>query len=397
MADRMASWVAALLCVAATATLYGAPTAETRPAVVAPGGPKSPVPDKAALEKADQFLHSVFKDAFEQVQAPAAQSALARRLAFLAPLNDDDLALRYVLLREVRDLASAGGDSDTALFAVARMQLWYGRHDPNELLEWLTVAGKAAETDNQPQLYLLVGAQRNYLRLIDSALAACDGELAKRTAGEAKSFLDALPNHRPIDLLLNEAIERAESLPTTGVPKAPASKDFSGPPAEAAAAWWDAAEKQPGPQQQAFRLRAAELYAKVAADLPDAERARAIQRVEQVHAAMLQPGLLTDLYDGANFERRQVTRIDRDIDVDWHEQPPDSFLRNEYFSICWQGYLKAPAAGRYAIEVDADDGVVLLINDRVVVNEFHDYSGHPYTVEVELTDRPQALEVIIAR
>src|SRR5439155_22128763 len=83
------------------------------------GGPgKTPVPDKAAQEKALKLVLEVFQDDLQNAREPAARVKLAAELLQQGRETKDDLALRYVLLREAGNLAAEGGDAALAFSAI---------------------------------------------------------------------------------------------------------------------------------------------------------------------------------------------------------------------------------------------------------------------------------------
>jgi hypothetical protein len=121
--------------------------------------------------------------------------------------------------------------------------------------------------------------------------------------------------------------------------------------------------------------------------------ARAAPAAKPAGATLLQPGLLADVYRDSSFNLRVAVRIDRQISFEWPQPTPDPHVNIERYSFCWQGYLKAPRAGEYELEVAADDGVIIRLDDVDVVSEWHGARG-PYHAKASLKGSPQLLHVL---
>src|SRR6187549_3466884 len=83
---------------------------------LAPQQNRLPVPGSAAQKKAETLLKEIFKDEYGR-KAPADRLALARTMMKQASETSDDVAARYVMLRESKDLALQGNDWDLSLKA----------------------------------------------------------------------------------------------------------------------------------------------------------------------------------------------------------------------------------------------------------------------------------------
>src|SRR5262245_27928071 len=77
---------------------------------------KGPEPDKKAQAKAETLLRKVFQDDYQKAKSdPAAAATLADHLIKEAKQTNDDPALRFVALREARDLAASAGNVNLGL------------------------------------------------------------------------------------------------------------------------------------------------------------------------------------------------------------------------------------------------------------------------------------------
>jgi len=70
-------------------------------------------------------------------------------------------------------------------------------------------------------------------------------------------------------------------------------------------------------------------------------------------------------------EDREVTleRVDPTIDFDWVRNTPGAPIREDDFTAVWTGYLEPRFSETYTFEGEADDGIRVWIEDRVVVDQ----------------------------
>lgn len=100
---------------------------------------------------------------------------------------------------------------------------------------------------------------------------------------------------------------------------------------------------------------------------------------------------MAELFQGANFEHEVKVRIDRQ--VDWKQGlSPDKAVPLGAYSIRWTGWLKAPRPGRYKLVTHVDDGARLRLDGKLLIDEWH-AAKTLYTCAVELTGKPQALQI----
>lgn len=71
-----------------------------------------------------------------------------------------------------------------------------------------------------------------------------------------------------------------------------------------------------------------------------------------------------------------MERIDPVIDFSWTLFSPDTSLAGDQYAVRWEGKLKAPATGRYAVGVDGNDGYRLFINGKLVIDQWEKQSYH---------------------
>ncbi len=68
-------------------------------------------------------------------------------------------------------------------------------------------------------------------------------------------------------------------------------------------------------------------------------------------------------------------REDLDINFDWSKAPPAPGAPRENFQARWTGFLKAPDAGLYLLQVASDDGMRLYLDGKAV---FEEWKGKPF-------------------
>ena len=85
------------------------------------GDKRLPLPDAAALKKADALVLDIFKEDIDKAKDAESRTKLAGVLLQQAKEIKDDPAARYVLLRYATEVAAAAGDAPLALQAVAEM------------------------------------------------------------------------------------------------------------------------------------------------------------------------------------------------------------------------------------------------------------------------------------
>jgi alpha-D-xyloside xylohydrolase len=100
---------------------------------------------------------------------------------------------------------------------------------------------------------------------------------------------------------------------------------------------------------------------------------------DQFYTEAGQPGGLTArYYSGTNFDMLVATRTNANVDFDWSQTPPPG-LPHDYYSVRWDGYVKARQGGKYTFVTSSDDGARLWIDGRPVIND--------WSVHAQQTDR----------
>ncbi|MCG9793167.1 glycoside hydrolase family 3 protein [Flavobacterium algicola] len=84
-----------------------------------------------------------------------------------------------------------------------------------------------------------------------------------------------------------------------------------------------------------------------------------------------EPGLFGEYYNDKFLEGTPQTRVDKEVNFDPVNNPPDPYTNYRHKSMRWTGYITPNFSGIYKIGVNSDDGVRLWLNDKLVVDQWH--------------------------
>lgn len=156
------------------------PRQTAAPAAATPAAPpRQPVPPEAVQGERLKALREIYKAEYGKRRAEE-REALARKLVEQGLATADDLAARYVFLREAADLATRAGDAATAQRAVEAIVDGFAVDGTEERLRLLgALAGTVATPDAARAVI------ERALAIGDAAVAADDYPLAGRAAGLA--------------------------------------------------------------------------------------------------------------------------------------------------------------------------------------------------------------------
>ncbi|MFC4144344.1 glycoside hydrolase family 3 N-terminal domain-containing protein [Pedobacter mendelii] len=76
-----------------------------------------------------------------------------------------------------------------------------------------------------------------------------------------------------------------------------------------------------------------------------------------------------------------MSRVDKRLDFMWTLYPPNEKIKNDNYSIRWQGEVKAPKSGTYKIGLEGNDGYRLFINDKLIIDQWEKSSYHTRLVD----------------
>ena len=109
-------------------------------------------------------------------------------------------------------------------------------------------------------------------------------------------------------------------------------------------------------------------------------------------------GLYAEYYDDKFLEGTPQTRVDKEVNFDPVNNPPDPYTNYRHKSMRWTGYITPNVSGAYKIGVNSDDGIRLWLNNELVVDEWHNRgattdqvaitmeAGKKYAIKLEYFD-----------
>jgi outer membrane protein OmpA-like peptidoglycan-associated protein len=98
-------------------------------------------------------------------------------------------------------------------------------------------------------------------------------------------------------------------------------------------------------------------------------------------------GFKAEYFNGANFEQKVLTRVDKQINFFLHWRSPAPGLDPSYFSVRWTGQFYAPKTGTYQFMFVADDGVRLWVNDKLLIDQWHLNRPTSFSGQIALTGK----------
>lgn len=79
-----------------------------------------------------------------------------------------------------------------------------------------------------------------------------------------------------------------------------------------------------------------------------------------------------------------ATRLDAQLNFDWYTNSPVPELPTDNFSARWTGSIVAPTSGTYQLGARADDAVRVYLDDKLLVENWHDGNAKTFTKPVEM-------------
>jgi WD domain, G-beta repeat len=310
------------------AILAAIPIATFLPCTKAEQLKKQPIPDKKALNKAEDLVNDIFKEEIAKASDAEARVKLAAYLVQQGDESSEDPAARFVLYRQARDLAVSAGNPQLAMSTIDKLTTYFEgsginlkaealakivenvpTKEPSKMLTELALAltAEAVEADNYDAALALgkvatAAAKKAQIVALVTTAAKRNAEIqaAKEKFSVLQPFLDRLakqPDDAEANLKLGEYFGLVKGKWDRAVPYLAKSKaeplaalarqDLAGPKetkdqAALADAWWDFAAKQAEPQQARLQERAAFWYEKAMPGLSGLSRTKAQKRLGQI-------------------------------------------------------------------------------------------------------------------
>lgn len=105
--------------------------------------------------------------------------------------------------------------------------------------------------------------------------------------------------------------------------------------------------------------------------------------------SIAQSGLQGEYYNGRNFDKKILTRIDPQIDFDWTGKSPAPGLEESEYSIRWTGKLTPPLSGKYLFSAVVDDGIRVWVGNQLVIDAWNLHDNEHFTGSIALTGKQQ--------
>lgn len=86
-------------------------------------------------------------------------------------------------------------------------------------------------------------------------------------------------------------------------------------------------------------------------------------------------GLRGEYYDNLIMNGLKLTRTDSNVNVNWGADSPDASIGADTFSVRWTGTIKPKYSEIYTFYMNADDGVRLWIDGKLILNRWENQSG----------------------
>ncbi|WP_372757192.1 glycoside hydrolase family 3 C-terminal domain-containing protein [Mariniflexile sp.] len=95
-------------------------------------------------------------------------------------------------------------------------------------------------------------------------------------------------------------------------------------------------------------------------------------------------GLYAEYYDDKFLTGTPQTRVDKEVNFDPVNNPPDPYTNYRHKSMRWTGYLIPNVSGAYKIGVNSDDGIRLWLNNELVVDDWRNRGATTDQVEITM-------------
>jgi glucose/arabinose dehydrogenase len=96
-------------------------------------------------------------------------------------------------------------------------------------------------------------------------------------------------------------------------------------------------------------------------------------------------GLRAEYYGNIDFTGRVVARIDPTVNFDWGAGAPDPNIGADNFSVRWTGQIQSRFSETYTFYALVDDGIRLWVNDRLLIDQWHDQAATLYSRRLDLS------------
>jgi alpha-D-xyloside xylohydrolase len=103
-----------------------------------------------------------------------------------------------------------------------------------------------------------------------------------------------------------------------------------------------------------------------------------------LHTTNGERGLTGEYFQGENFEKKVLTRIDTSINFEWNTGSPDKLVQFDHFSVRWTGTITPSESGEYVFLSKSDDGSRLWVNNQQLVNDWTQHASEYHEGKIKL-------------
>ncbi|UQZ32243.1 hypothetical protein C2I18_00990 [Paenibacillus sp. PK3_47] len=119
-------------------------------------------------------------------------------------------------------------------------------------------------------------------------------------------------------------------------------------------------------------------------------------------------GLKGEYYDNSDLSKLKLTRTDSEVNFNWGASAPHSSMQGDTFSVRWTGTIKPKYSESYTFFLNADDGVRLWIDGRLILDKWLTQAseltsqtitlnaGHNYDIRIEYFENSGGATAILA-
>ena len=412
---------------------------------------KRPIPGEEEQAAARHRIEEKFGSEIVNDRSSGKQSHLIQGLFEAVDEITDDPPLEFTMLSLIRDVASGGGDWDNAGRAISELGARFEIDELAQRATSLSRALKVAKDPVTraglldfalPLVDELVGEDR--VKLADDLLLSMLNVALRLPDG--KETVSAISERRRLVTLLEKELQkvtRAQSVLESNPYDAGANltvgryrvfvkqnwgqgfeylaKGSDENLAEVARGelaepeedtkrvrlgdlWWKNAEMARGQEKIVCLMRAEHWYEQALRELTDLERKKRIEkRIADVKSASasavlsksagarakLLPGLVAEYYQGVNFQKPLVMRVDSMVGLQRYRDRSQG-LPQRNISVRWTGYLVVPSDGQYQFRVRTDDGHRMWIDGEIVADRWSASAGNRSFVTKQLKAGPHA-------
>lgn len=95
------------------------------------------------------------------------------------------------------------------------------------------------------------------------------------------------------------------------------------------------------------------------------------EALRDVQIEKMVEGLAGKYYNDINLKQLKDMRVDKNVNFNWQGGSPFPSIEPDYFSVEWNGYIRADSSGVYWFYTKSDNGVRLWIEDDLIIDNWN--------------------------